>query len=106
MASRAASRAVCRRGDRRVGPAGEVKELSWQRVGRLPSSIIVGPVGLRLHDGGVFEPQAGAGDLLVSNRGAYRQSVQTADDLTRLSSNRTGGSPASGSRTRLHAFAH
>jgi transposase len=33
---------------------------------------------------GVFEPQAGAGDLLVSNRGAYRQSVQTADDLTRL----------------------
>jgi hypothetical protein len=32
MASRAASRAVCRRGD----------ELSWQRVGRLSSSVIVG----------------------------------------------------------------
>src|ERR1700735_880753 len=84
MASRAASRAVCRRGDRRVGPVGDGKELSWQQVGRLPSSIIVGPVGLRLHDGGVFEPQAGAGDLLGSKRGAYLQSVQTADDLTRL----------------------
>src|SRR5580658_1474955 len=51
MASRAASRAVCRRGDRRVGPVGNGKELSWQRVGRLSSSVIVGPVGLRLHDG-------------------------------------------------------
>src|SRR5271169_6781713 len=47
----------CRRGDRRVGPVGYGKELSWQRVGRLSSSVIVGPVGLRLHDGGVFEPQ-------------------------------------------------
>src|SRR6266436_235821 len=69
MASRAASRAVCRRGGRRVGPVGDGKELSWQRVGRLSSSVIVGPVGLRLHDGGVFEPQAGAGDDRLANRG-------------------------------------
>src|SRR6202035_5719590 len=33
MASRAASRPVCRRGDRWVGPVGDGKELSWQRVG-------------------------------------------------------------------------
>jgi hypothetical protein len=32
---------------------GDGKELSWQRFGRLSSSVIVivGPVGLRLHDG-------------------------------------------------------
>jgi Protein of unknown function (DUF3618) len=42
MASRAASRAVCRRGDRRAGPVGDGKELSWQRVGRLSSSVTVG----------------------------------------------------------------
>src|SRR6201984_3161735 len=49
MASRAASRTVCRRGDRRVGPVGDGEELSWQRVGQLSSSVIVGPVGLWLH---------------------------------------------------------
>jgi hypothetical protein len=73
MASRAASRPVCRRGDRRVGPVGDGKELSWQRVGRLSSSIIVGPVGLRLHDGGVFEPQAGAGDLRFGSVPLHRR---------------------------------
>src|ERR1700729_3535066 len=63
MASRAASRTVCRRGGRRVGPVGDGEELSWQRVGQLSSSVIVGPVGLRLPDGRVFEPQAGTCDL-------------------------------------------
>jgi hypothetical protein len=35
-----------------VGPVGDGEELSWQRVGQLSSSVIVGPVGLRLHDWG------------------------------------------------------
>src|ERR1700691_5964555 len=73
MASRAASRAVCRRGDRRVGRVGDGKELSWQRVGRLSSSVIVGPVGLRVHDGDVFEPQAGAGDLRFGSVPLHRR---------------------------------
>src|SRR3974390_920348 len=60
MPSRAASRRVCPRGDRRVGPVGDGEELSWQRVCQLSSGVIVGPVGLRLHDGGFSEPQAGA----------------------------------------------
>src|SRR5271163_2966809 len=80
MASRAASRAVCRRGDRRVGPVGYGKELSWQRVGRLSSSVIVGPVGLRLHDGGVFEPQAGAGDLRFGSVPVHRRTPIAAND--------------------------
>jgi hypothetical protein len=42
MASRAASRAVCRRGDRRVGPVGDGKELSWHRLGRLSSALLLG----------------------------------------------------------------
>src|SRR5450631_1042572 len=38
-----------------------------------PSSVIVGPVGLRLHDGGVFEPQAGAGDLRFGSVPLHRR---------------------------------
>src|SRR5262244_3434692 len=73
MASRAASRTVCRRGDRRVGPVGNGEELSWQRVGQLSSSVIVGPVGLRVHDGGVFEPQAGTCDLRFGSVPLHRR---------------------------------
>src|SRR6516162_2530296 len=73
LASRAASRTVCRRGDRRVGPVGDGEELSWQRVGQLSSSVIVGPVGLRLHDGGVFEPQAGTSDLRFGSVPLHRR---------------------------------
>src|SRR3984893_13542922 len=73
MASRAASRAVCRRGDRRVGPVGDGKELSWQRVGQLSSGVIVGPVGIRLHDGGGFEPQAGTCDLRFGSVPLHRR---------------------------------
>src|SRR6516162_3417011 len=73
MASRAASRTVCRRGDRRVGPVGDGEELSWQRGGQLSSSVIGGPVGLRLHDGGVFEPQAGTSDLRFGSVPLHRR---------------------------------
>src|ERR1700674_4858740 len=51
MASRAASGAVCCRGDRRVGPVGDGEELSGRRFGRLSSGFVVGTVGLRLCDG-------------------------------------------------------
>src|SRR6516164_9070880 len=73
MASRAASRTVCRRGDRRVGPVGDGEELSWQRVGQLSSSVIAGPVGLWLYDGGVFEPQAGTCDLRFGSVPLHRR---------------------------------
>ena len=44
-------------------PVGDGEELSGHRLGWLSSGLVVGTVGLRLCDRGVFEPQAGAGDL-------------------------------------------
>ena len=40
-----------------------VKSYLGHRLGWLSSGLVVGTVGLRLCDRGVFEPQAGAGDL-------------------------------------------
>ena len=62
-AAAAAPGAVCRGGDRRSGPVGDGQELSGHGLGLLPSGAAAGPAGLRLCDRGVFEPQAGAGDL-------------------------------------------
>ena len=63
MASRETFGALCRRGDRRARSWRHDRRLSRLRFGCPPPQDARGRLGLRLCDGGVFEPQAGAGDL-------------------------------------------
>src|SRR5271169_4338436 len=44
-------------------PIGDGAELSGHRLGLLSSRAVIGCSGLRLYDRGVFESQAGAGDI-------------------------------------------
>ena len=46
-----------------TGPAIDERQLSWLGFGVLSPGGVAGPTGLWLRDGGVFEPQAGAGDV-------------------------------------------
>src|SRR6202521_430471 len=63
VASREASGALHCGGDRRARPSGDERQLSRLGIGLLSSLHAARHFGLWLRDGGVFEPQAGTGDL-------------------------------------------
>src|SRR6201984_2806601 len=63
VASRAASGAVCGGGGRKVRPESDDGRLSWCGFGVVPSGGVAGHPGLGLRERGIFEPQAGAGDV-------------------------------------------
>src|SRR6516162_6266256 len=63
VASGAASGAVCGGGGRKFRPESDDGRVSWFGFGVVPSGGVAGDPGLWLRERGVFEPQAGAGDV-------------------------------------------
>src|SRR5262249_36904464 len=63
VASRAASGAVCGGGGRKFRPESDDGRLSWFGFGVVPSGGVAEHPGLWLRERGIFEPQAGAGDI-------------------------------------------
>ena len=63
VASGEAFGAVHRRSDRRSRLGADERGLSRLGFGFVSSRDVAGPVGLRVRDGGVLQPEAGAGDL-------------------------------------------
>src|ERR1700758_1539899 len=63
VASRAASGGGCGGGGRKVGPERGDGGRSWFGFGVVPSGGVAGHPGLWLRERGIFEPQAGAGDV-------------------------------------------
>ncbi len=72
MASGEALGAVRRRGDRRSRLGPDERGLPRLGFGFVSSPDVVGPVGLRLCDGDIFEPQARAGDLRLGGVPVHR----------------------------------